>query len=384
MKTLKFTSLAIVIACTFFACKKHENTTAPKEESPASKALLEKLITYGFAKDSIKDIGKYYAIGDLLFNKELTDMKKLEAYYGKRNVQTEQASTYNLISGAKADNIKFSIASINQPWQQAVYAACTQWASVHNSKINFHDVISADLETYADIIFKSDNGTLSANTIAAAEFPTVSGAPGFQVLINYDFNNGNISAASMLYNMVHEIGHCLGLRHTNWQSRGEGVNPYGANQIPGTPSSDINSVMNGGTALYSWTGFSQYDTISVNYLYPFGTYDRWITAPGTKYTYTNYVTLYDDADLLEIRWDKNLVTTSTVTIEFYQYGVKKGNIATNVPNTGIYSRNRVFMRNTFHAGNSSFFENICQIKIIADSNPAVTDITSSFTIFYHD
>jgi hypothetical protein len=142
--------------------------------------------------------------------------------------------------------------------------------------------------------------------------------------------------------------------------------------------------MNGGTALFSWTGFSQYDTIAVNYLYPFGTYDRWITAPGTKYTYTNYIPLYDDADLLEIRWNNSLVTTSTVTIEFYQYGVKKGNIATNVANTGSYSRNRVFMRTTFHAGNSSYFENMCQIKIIADSNPAITDITSSFTIFYHD
>ncbi|MBS0026393.1 M57 family metalloprotease [Chitinophaga sp. 22321] len=385
MKMLKLTSLVIIISCIFFSCKKSEPIKSPEGQTAASKALLEKLIEYGFKKDRIQDLGKYYVVGDLLFNKELTDMKKLEAYYSKKNVQTEQTATYNLISGARADNIKFSVAHVSDfYWQQAIYAAFTSWAGVHNSKINFHDVISVDKENYADIIFKSDEGSLPSNVIAAAEFPTTNGAPGFQVLINYDFNSGNISNESKRYNMAHEIGHCLGLRHTNWQSMGEPVNPYGANQIPGTPSSDINSVMNGGTALFSWNGFSQYDTIAVNYLYPFGTYDKWITAPGTKYTYTNYVTLYNDNDLLEVRWDKNLVSTTTVTIEFYQYGVKKGNFATSVPNTGSYARNRVFMRNTFHSGSSYNYENICQIKIIADSSPSVTDITSSFTIFYND
>ncbi len=69
------------------------------------------------------------------------------------------------------------------------------------------------------------------------------------------------------YNLVHELGHCIGFRHTNWYSLGEGSGSVGANQIPGSPTSDSNSVMNGGTALNSWKGFSNWDIFSVKYLY---------------------------------------------------------------------------------------------------------------------
>ena len=68
--------------------------------------------------------------------------------------------------------------------------------------------------------------------------------------------------------MVHELGHCIGFRHTNWDIKGEGISSVGANYIPNTPNQDSNSVMNGGTASYSWNGFSSYDISAVKYLYP--------------------------------------------------------------------------------------------------------------------
>lgn len=65
--------------------------------------------------------------------------------------------------------------------------------------------------------------------------------------------------------MVHELGHCFGLRHTNWQAIGEST----ANHINGTSSSDPNSIMNGGTAEYQWNGFSDGDQVAIKKLYPF-------------------------------------------------------------------------------------------------------------------
>src|SRR5207248_9168131 len=62
-------------------------------------------------------------------------------------------------------------------------------------------------------------------------------------------------------------GHAIGLRHTNWQGL-ETAAPFGANQIPGTPQTDANSVMNSGTGLREWAGFSTYDKLAGFWLYP--------------------------------------------------------------------------------------------------------------------
>lgn len=93
----------------------------------------------------------------------------------------------------------------------------------------------------------------------------MNGKPGSSIRINLDYNNNKIiPRLQKIYNMVHELGHCFGLRHTNWKSIGES----GANHIDGTPTSDPNSIMNGGTAESSWNGFSENDRHAIWTLYP--------------------------------------------------------------------------------------------------------------------
>jgi hypothetical protein len=86
--------------------------------------------------------------------------------------------------------------------------------------------------------------------------------------------------------MVHELGHCIGFRHTNWLSRGEPKDNDPASgdavTIPGTPGEDPNSVMNGGTAFTTWNGFSHYDINAAIAMYTEGYWQN-ITPEGRLY-----------------------------------------------------------------------------------------------------
>lgn len=70
-------------------------------------------------------------------------------------------------------------------------------------------------------------------TCGSASFPTASGKP-FQTVTVYE-DDGNRSRPSLATTIVHEIGHCVGLRHTNVFDT-DGI------YLPGT--NDVNSVMN--------------------------------------------------------------------------------------------------------------------------------------------
>lgn len=231
--------------------------------------VIEKLLEMGFKLENIQELDEFYLVeGDLMFSKDINDYNKKKNASVSESIYGRHASTNNLVSQTNASSMTVYIhSSVSgsgvDNWTSAITNAMSDMNSISGSKVNF--VISNNSST-ADIIIKSDNGSLANGYIAAAGFPS-NGKPYNTVLINLDYsNNITVSEGSKRYNMVHELGHCIGLRHTNWEA--EGTGPYGANYIPNTPTQDSNSVMNSGTANYSWNGFSTYDIVAITYLYP--------------------------------------------------------------------------------------------------------------------
>jgi hypothetical protein len=383
MKKLLFIPCFLLL---FTACQKNtieSDTPAPSNDSSP---LYQQLIKAGFSKDHIQDIGEHYLVeGDMLFNKKNTDMEFFEEYFKKELSPAEDKNarhwvTPTLVSNYNIENIKMDISEFSSgleiyDWRKSSATAMTYWAGIANTSINFvryFSVFSGD--RFINVV--DDAGSLPNNVIAAAEWPT-SGNPGFQIRVNLDFlNNATVSSGQRIYNLVHEIGHCIGFRHSDLNNNTEAQN--GAIPVPTTSAGiDNNSVMKAGTALNSWAGFSSDDIVAAQTVYPVGLgYSNWITSPNSgKYPNYSHYFILDYSDPISITWNASLVSTPTVTLQVYQNGVFKQTIAVGVPNTGSYSYP---IMNAVGNGSHSAYE--IQVKIISEANTLISDFSSMFDI----
>lgn len=229
----------------------YENTSSKPDLINNDILTISKL---GFDTIGVEITDSHYIVeGDILINKE--DLRK--------GTQTKQAYHPNgVIRQDKVVNITIKIDSniegtdTGLEWRRAIYRAVTELQSLKGSAVNFSFVSEGD----ADILIRKYYDNKNTYIVAHGEFP-LNGNPGKLIEINYSLPK-NLSFSEKVYTMVHEIGHNLGLRHTNWNS----IQETSANHIPGTPNSDSKSVMNNGVG--EWSGFSNYDKIAICYLYP--------------------------------------------------------------------------------------------------------------------
>jgi hypothetical protein len=259
--------LSLLAVCAMFSCENDESVStadASANLDVKDSPVVQKLINMGYKAEDIKETKDFYlAEGDIMFSKNINDYPK--------NETSRHASSNNLVATQYRIVTVYIDSSVSQSgvdnWSSAIESAMNKWTVLSGNSIAFVRIYEP-----ADIIIKSDYGSLPSDVIAAAGFPLTSGKAYQEIKINLDFyNNQTISESTKTYNMVHEFGHCIGLRHTNWENEGlydQYGNLIGANYIPNTPNQDPNSVMNSGTALYSWNGFSTYDVTAVNFLYP--------------------------------------------------------------------------------------------------------------------
>ena len=128
----------------------------------------------------------------------------------------------------------------------------------------------------ADITFDNANGSY----LASAGFPTAGGDPYNLVKVNTRAIGSGTSTTFINYAatiFAHELGHCIGFRHTDYMDRSyscggsvsnEGASTVGAILIPGTPAAaDPNSFMLACIGSGVNRPFNANDRTALNYLY---------------------------------------------------------------------------------------------------------------------
>ena len=110
--------------------------------------------------------------------------------------------------------------------------------------------------------------------IASAGFPS-GGNPYNTVKFNRTYQNYSLNFVTTV--MAHEIGHCIGFRHTDYMDRSfscggspsnEGASTVGAIHIPGTPTGpDAASWMLACLSATTNRPFNSNDKVALGYLY---------------------------------------------------------------------------------------------------------------------
>ncbi|GAA4201270.1 hypothetical protein GCM10022289_14380 [Pedobacter jeongneungensis] len=277
MKTSQFLSIAAacLLFTTLYSCKSNNTENAVENKTDISADKLSQIKSLGFSTDNVRKIDEGYLVeGDIL----LTDDNLTEPSAGANlNIaETEQYRTTNVVKSLPRV-VTVSVTNLPQVYSDAVNTMISRYNSL-GLRLTFQRA-SAGAKGNIDIVGFNEGPSGGFITLGSSGFPTSSGAPYSQVKMNtnaaaYGTNPNLLYLASVLQ---HEVGHCIGFRHTDYMNRAfscgssgagnEGASNIGAVRIPGTPSApDAASFMlacsNGGNRT-----FNANDVIAINYLY---------------------------------------------------------------------------------------------------------------------
>jgi len=273
-KISAFAGLILLTSLVMLSCQKSKTDATSANDISAE--TIAKIQALGFSTDQVAKVSNGYRVeGDIVLTNELLN-KGESSSKDLRIAATEQYRTTNLVNGLPR-TVKILVSNLGTAYVQGTDLAISRYNAL-GLRMTFQRITSGT----PDITIIGFNQGPSGGyiTLGSSGFPTSSGNPYNEIQMN---TNAQAYGSNPDVNYVgsviqHELGHCIGFRHTDYMDRsyscgGRRVNEekpksgLGAILIPGTPSGpDAESWMlacsNGGNRT-----FNANDVIALNYLY---------------------------------------------------------------------------------------------------------------------
>jgi hypothetical protein len=271
-KHLIVPALAAALILFAISCKKQASSST-NDQQAVSAETLAKIKALGFSDQNVrKDEDGYLVEDDIVLTDEL--LNGVNDQQLLRIANTEQYRTTNLVR-ALPRVITIKVTGLGTAFVQGADLAISRYNALGLS-ITFQRITSGT----AGITIQGFNQGPSGGfiTLGSSGFPTGGGNPYGTIKMNTNAaaygSNPNVNYVGSV--IQHEIGHCIGMRHTDYMNRAyscggspvnEGASNVGAILIPGTPSgpnagSWMLACSNGGNRT-----FNSNDVVALNYLY---------------------------------------------------------------------------------------------------------------------
>jgi hypothetical protein len=268
--------LALSITCIFFfatSCKKEVKS----EKAEVPDEILAQIKAKGFSTDNVRKVDNGYLVeGDIVLTDE--NLKTESVTPTLVIAQEEQYRTTNLVRGLPRV-ITVSVSgtlSGRAVWSNATDRMIARYNAL-GLQLTFQRVAAGG---NVDIVGFDEAPSGGFITLGSAGFPTSSGNPFNQIKMNtnpsaYGVNPNEFYITSVLQ---HELGHCIGFRHTDYFNRAlscggrksneeKPASGLGAILIPGTPSGFSAESFMLACSAGTDRSFNANDIVALNYLY---------------------------------------------------------------------------------------------------------------------